>query len=286
MSGVMIAFDVETTGKNPETDQIVEISMCLYETGRERTYHRLVKPGIPITRGAQAVHGISMEDVADAPGFADIADDVEQFLDRADVLVGYNVRFDIRVVESEFARIGREIDLGSRLVVDPYRIWQSLEPRTLSDAYRRFVGGELENAHSAEHDVQAAVNVLRGIRRTFNLEETSWEELARMSNPGRDTWIGNTNHFVWSHEQVIVNFGKYNGRPLLEVAERDRGYLEWIKRSDFPAHVQNLCKGALSGLDEDDFNERIVRSFGAPPIAEEEVSEKKPEEENSPGDDH
>lgn len=268
MSGVMIAFDVETTGKNPETDQIVEISMCLYETGRERTYHRLVKPDIPITKGAQAVHGISMDDVADAPGFAEIAGDVERFLDQADVLVGYNVRFDIRVVESEFARIGREIDLGSRLVVDPYRIWQALEPRTLSDAYRRFVGGELENAHSAEHDVQAAVNVLRGIRRTFNLEETTWEELARMSNPGRDSWIGTTNHLVWSHEQVIVNFGKYNGRPLLEVATRDRGYLEWIMRSDFPAHVRNLCKGALKGIEEDDFNERIVRSFGAPPPAE------------------
>ena len=267
----MIAFDVETTGKNPDTDQIVEISMCLYETGRERTYHRLVKPDIPITRGAEAVHGISMDDVADAPSFADIADDVERFLDHADVLVGYNVRFDIRVVESEFARIGREIDLSSRLVVDPYRIWQSLEPRTLSDAYRRFVGGELENAHSAEHDVQAAVNVLRGIRRTFNLEEATWEELARMSNPGRDSWIGSSNHFVWSHEQVVVNFGKYNGRPLLEVAGRDRGYLEWIMRSDFPPHVQNLCKGALSGLDESEFNDRIVRVFGAPPVAEEEV---------------
>lgn len=283
MSGVMIAFDVETTGKNPDTDQIVEISMCLYETGRERTYHRLVKPDIPITRGAEAVHGISMDDVADAPRFADIADDVERFLDHADVLVGYNVRFDIRVVESEFARIGRPIDLSSKLVVDPYRIWQSLEPRTLSDAYRRFVGGELENAHSAEHDVQAAVNVLRGIRRTFNLEEATWEELARMSNPGRDSWIGTSNHFVWSYEQVVVNFGKYNGRPLLEVASRDRGYLEWIMRSDFPPHVQNLCKGALSGLDESDFNERIVRVFGPPPVADEKAdAEEDSETEQNP----
>ena len=261
----MIAFDVETTGKNPDTDQIIEISMCLYEGGREEEYYQLIRPEVPIAKGAQAVHGISMEDVSEMPSFSEVADEIEEFLGRADVYVGYNVRFDIRCVEQEFERMGRTIDLSSKLVVDPYRIWQSLEPRSLSDAYRRFVGGELENAHSAAADVQAAVDVLRGIRRTFNLEETSWEELAKMTSPEKDLWIGPSHQFVWSAGEVVFGFGKYNGRPILEVANRDAGYLKWIKGADFPPHVKSLCKGALSGLTEEDFNARIIKVFGPPP---------------------
>lgn len=265
MSKIMIAFDVETTGRNPDTDQIVELSMCLYEGGREETYYQLFKPDVPIAKGAEAVHGISMADVADKPRFEAKADEVEAFLNRADVIVGYNVRFDIRCVEKEFERIGRTIDLTSRLVVDPFRIWQVLEPRSLTDAYRRFVGGELENAHSAEADVQAAVDVLRGIRRTFNLEETSWEELARMTNPEKDYWVGPTNHFSWSAGEVVFGFGKYNGRPVFEVREREESYLRWILKADFPPHVGNICKGVLSGISEAEFNQKILDHFGQPP---------------------
>ena len=261
----MIAFDVETTGRNPDTDQIVELSMCLYEGGTEESYYQLFKPEVPIAKGAQAVHGISFEDVAHSPSFGEVADEVEAFLARADVIVGYNVRFDIRCVEKEFERIGRTIDLSSRLVVDPYRIWQSLEPRSLTDAYKRFVGGEFEDAHSAEADVQAAVDVLRGIRRTFNLEETSWEELAKMTNPEKEYWVGPTNHFTWSVGEIVFGFGKYNGRPLFEVQQREATYLQWIERSDFPAHVKSLCKGALSGISEEDFNKRILAHYGTPP---------------------
>ncbi len=48
MSKIMIAFDVETTGKNPDTDQIIEISMCLYDGGQEESYYQLIKPDVPI----------------------------------------------------------------------------------------------------------------------------------------------------------------------------------------------------------------------------------------------
>lgn len=266
MSKIMIAFDVETTGKNADTDQIIEISMCLYEAGKEESYHRLLKPSVPISRGAERVHGISLEDVQDAPSFSEVADEIFAFLTAAEVIVGYNVRFDIRFVEKEFARIGKEIHLDSKLVVDPFRIWQTMEPRKLEDAHVRFVGSELENAHSATADVQAAVKVLRGMRRTFNLEEAEWEELARLTDPSRDSWIGSSNHFLWEEGQVVFNFGKYNGRLILEVAELDASYLNWIQRADFPRHVQNLCKGALSGYAADAFNERIVSAFGPPPL--------------------
>ena len=86
-----------------------------------------------------------------------------------------------------------------------------------------------------------------------------------MTNTEKDLWIGPSHQFVWSAGEVVFGFGKYNGRPLLEVATRDAGYLRWIQGADFPPHVKSLCKGALSGLSEEDFNARIVEHFGAPP---------------------
>jgi len=207
-----------------------------------------------------------MEDVKDAPAFSEVADEILGFLQAAEVIVGYNVRFDIRFVENEFLRIGREMHLDEKLVVDPYRIWQVLEPRRLEDAYLRFVGEKFEGAHSATEDVRAAVMVLRGLRRAFNLEEAAWEDLARLTNPERDSWIGNTNHFIWEEGQVVFNFGKYSGRLLLEVASMDASYLSWIQRADFPKHVRNLCKGALEGFAPEAFHARIASSFGPPPI--------------------
>ena len=265
MSKVMIAFDVETTGKNSETDQIIEISMCLYDAGEERSLLKLIKPAVPISPGAQRVHGISMEDLVDAPRFEEVADEILDFLNSADVIVGYNVRFDIRFVEKEFARIGKHIQLDEKMVVDPLRIWQAMEPRRLEDAHRRFVGTEMENAHSAEADVQAAVRVLRGVREAFNLQEAGWEDLARLTTPEKEFWIGPSNHLRWEEGHVIFGFGKYSGKPLVDVGAADPGYLRWVIKSDFPAHVQNLSKGAMEGYKEEDYNARIVRAFGPPP---------------------
>ncbi|MGA1494654.1 MAG: hypothetical protein ACO37D_04570, partial [Rhodothermales bacterium] len=65
--------------------------------------------------------------------------------------------------------------------------------------------------------------------------------------------------------EVVFSFGKYNGRPLFEIVERDAGYLRWIMKADFPMHVQNVCKGVLSGMTEQDFNTRILEHYGHPP---------------------
>lgn len=271
MSKVMIAFDVETTGKNAETDQIIEISMCLYEAGDEKKFLRLIKPDVAISPGAERVHGITMEDLEDAPSFSEVADEILEFLNSADVIVGYNVRFDIRFIEKEFARVGMTIQLDEKLVVDPFRIWQAMEPRSLEDAHLRFVGSEMENAHSAEADVQAAVRVLRGIREAFNLQEADWEDLARLTTPEKAYWIGSSSHILWEDDRVMFGFGKYNGRSVLDSARADPGYLSWILKANFPKHVQNLCKGALDGYKESDYNARIVQAFGAPPAPAEEA---------------
>ena len=65
-------FDCETTGTDPDADEIVSLALVLLdrdgvETGR---FSSLVRPSCPIPEDATAIHGISDADVADAPTFA------------------------------------------------------------------------------------------------------------------------------------------------------------------------------------------------------------------------
>src|SRR5690242_16597721 len=68
-------FDCETTGTDPNADEIVELALILLdreglETGR---FSSLVRPSSPIPEEATAIHGISDKDVAGAPTFAELA---------------------------------------------------------------------------------------------------------------------------------------------------------------------------------------------------------------------
>lgn len=268
----LVAFDVETTGKNPLVDQIIEISICEVSSdelkkvdGDIPTYLQRFRPDVPVSPGAQAVHGISDQDLADEPPFSACADEVERLLLQADVLIGYNVGFDIRFVEAEFQRLGRKLDLYSRRVVDPLRIWQTMEPRRLENAVERFVGGSLEGAHSAEADTRAVLQVLSGMTDAFGLA-SDWDELALMTNPDRASWVGTSNHFRWEAGQVVVGFGKYAGRGLHALAKEDPDYIRWIQGADFPRHVQSLCKGALSDISIEEFHLKVHQHFPQPEL--------------------
>ncbi len=73
----IVFFDLETTGLNIASDRIVEISLLkVYPDGREESVTKRVKPGIPISDEASAIHGISNEDVKDEPVFSQIADQI------------------------------------------------------------------------------------------------------------------------------------------------------------------------------------------------------------------
>ena len=87
----LVFFDLETTGTDRIQDRIVEIAAIRISPGGVvATFDRRVNPGIPIPRESTAVHGISDEDVKDAPRFAAIAGEVDAFFADAD-LGGYLV---------------------------------------------------------------------------------------------------------------------------------------------------------------------------------------------------
>ncbi len=105
-----IVLDTETTGLEPELNhRVIEIG-CVELVNRRptgRTFHRYFNPEREIDEGALSVHGISRTDLDGQPRFAQIADELLEFL-RGSELVIHNADFDIAFLDAELSRVPGE----------------------------------------------------------------------------------------------------------------------------------------------------------------------------------
>lgn len=177
-----LVFDTETTGLNPASDQIIEISIQVGCGDDSEIKTRRVKPTIAISPEATAIHGITKEDVKDCPTFKQLGNSIREYFEKATVIVGYNFSFDLQILQAELQRNGfQPIQLHDKSIVDPLNIWRRLRPRKLTDTYKTFCGKDLPDAHNAEADVRATDEVFQAMRKSFDLEGTSIEEWSSSS---------------------------------------------------------------------------------------------------------
>jgi DNA polymerase-3 subunit epsilon len=158
----IIVFDLETTSTDTSEARIVEI--CLVKVlpdGTTKTHTTLVNPGVPIPEGASEVHGIKDEDVKDSPKFKDIAKGVLYFIRDCD-LGGYNqLSYDIPVLAEEFERAGiKKHGLFEVKYLDALPVFRDQVPHTLSGACEFYLDKKLDDAHSAEADTLATLEVI------------------------------------------------------------------------------------------------------------------------------
>jgi len=240
----IVVLDVETTGKEKSTDQIIElcIRFGLGDDAEFRVWR--IKPSIPIHPEAQGVHGISMEMLADCPSFQEALPEFLPLITEADLIVGYNVAFDLDMIQSELSR-AKLPPISFKKVVDVLRLWHYAEPRTLVAAHAKFCKAELVNAHQASVDVAATARVLEAMLGAFGMTDKPWAEIAAISDPfaSRTTWIGPSMHVQWDERGCVVwGFGKHKGQ---QVSQSDRGFLRWVLGKDFPPHVKKICEVAM-----------------------------------------
>lgn len=131
MAERLVVLDTETTGK-PVDDghRLLEVG-CIELIDRRRTglnFHRRVNPGRPIDPKAVAVHGISDADVADAPKFSVIMDDLMAFV-RDSTVVIHNAPFDLSFLNMEMALAGCSTPLQDLCeIVDTLQLARRLHP--------------------------------------------------------------------------------------------------------------------------------------------------------------
>lgn len=260
----VIVLDCETTGTDRTRDQVIEVCIQRGLRGSVSAFTWRIKPSVPIHPDAQAAHGITLEQLAACPPFAAVSLAIATALTEADVIVGYNVAFDLEMLHGEFSRIGKTVDTSRKIVVDAYRLWQQCEPRKLGDAHRRFVGETFEGAHSAAADVAATGRVLEAMLGAFELDAGDWAAIAHRADPEHGAWIGPSRHLRWEHGVVVVAFGKHRGVALHDlVAGADRGFVQWVMTKDFPLHVKEVCRAALV-RPRDEFLAWITERFPPP----------------------
>ncbi len=256
----VLLLDVETTGTNKAVDQVIELAIQYGFDAHDPTGFVVpapvtvwrFKPDVPIHPEAARVHGISIEMLADAPAFRVHAQRILELIDQAAVLIGYNVSFDLEMLQAEAARAGLTFPaLRDTHIVDPLRIWHHFEPRTLAAAHARFVGDGFENAHSAAADIAATGRVAIAMFEQFGLSGQPWDAISELCNPDRKFWLGNTGHLRWAPTAadgvvVVITFGKHKDAALHELAVTQPGYLRWVLKQDFPPHVKQICHEAVS----------------------------------------
>jgi len=159
-----IVLDTETTGLSPEKgDRVVEIG-CLelsnhMATGE--TYHCYINPQMAIPSGAQDVHGLSDEFLADKPLFPAIADEFLAFIG-SDPLVIHNAAFDMGFINAELRRMGKP-PLPSSQAVDTVSMARQNfpgSPASLDALCRRFnIDNSARTMHGALLDAELLAEV-------------------------------------------------------------------------------------------------------------------------------
>ena len=239
----LCVFDLETTGVQVAKDRIVEISILKVNPDASRESKTwLVNPEMPIPPDSSAIHGITDEKVKDAPTFRDIASKVLDMISGSD-LGGFNSnRFDVPLLAEELLRAGLDFDLNKFKLVDAQTIFHKMEPRNLTAAYQFYCKKDLENAHSAEADVLATFEVLDAQVGHYDDLPNDIAGLSEISSHHKFADLAGFIAFD-KEDHECFTFGKYKGKRVKEVFQKDLGYYGWIQNADFPLYTKKVLTG-------------------------------------------
>ena len=191
-----VVLDTETTGiEHKEGHRIIEIG-CVEVIDRRLTgrhYHVYINPQREIDEGAQAVHGISLEFLADKPRFGEIAQTLAEYLDGAELII-HNAPFDLGFLNHEFKTVNpaheplearqpvidtlveaRQLYPGQRNSLDAlckrFEIDNSnrelhgalLDAQLLGDVYLAMTGGQIDIGLAAEDNAETGAMATAGL---------------------------------------------------------------------------------------------------------------------------
>jgi len=202
-----IAFlDVETTGRDWQKDRVIELGIVIGRQGEVIERHSwLINPGIPVSAEASAVHGIKDSDLEGKPSFHEVVPEIIRALEGC-VPAAYNAEFDKSFLLAELERalvraeqpppaIRREI-----VWLDPLtfarELYKEEDSRALGEMAAR-LGIQLENAHRATDDAEAALRVLYAfakdprVPKSYAAVVQEQRRLGRIQDEARRMWRKN-----------------------------------------------------------------------------------------------
>lgn len=239
----IVFFDLETTGaaKNPAAVRIIEICGVKVDENLniiDRIYFKCSNDGVPIDPDAFERHHIREEDLEGCPTFNEVAPAVFEFFDGCDIGGHYCTFFDAPILYESFLRAGLTWNFREVKVHDTYTTYKKYNSGKLGELYKRYTGQDLKDAHSADADTMAVIEVFR--HQTEDGQTLDEDELSTFAD--RLDMAGN---FMFGHKEdgerfVYANFGKYKGKDVREI---DPAYLDWIGNNDgFPTDTRHYAR--------------------------------------------
>jgi DNA polymerase III epsilon subunit-like protein len=220
----LIFLDTETTGIGPE-DRLCQVAYKFQAVENEA----LFKPPVPIGIDAMAVAHITNKMVTDKEPFLDSAmhKALGEIFSGEHILVAHNAGFDVEMLRRE--------KLEPKKIIDTFKLAQYLDvpgeiPKYALQYLRYYYELEVDNAPA--HDALGDIRVLEKLF-DFYFE--------KMLSAKSDEMAVLEEMLAVSVRPVLVkkfNFGKYIGRDVADIAQKDRGYLQWLLNEKIRARDQ------------------------------------------------
>ncbi len=157
---VYVVVDVDTTGGRGDRHRVTEIGAVRMQNGRiVDRFQTLLNPQRSIPAGITRLTGITEAMVADAPYFADVADELEGFFKDA-IFVAHNVGFDYRFLSREYERLGRPFRYPKLCTLSSMRRLYPGQDSYSLGALCRAYDIPLRQHHRALCDAEAAAELL------------------------------------------------------------------------------------------------------------------------------
>lgn len=165
-----VALDTETTGMDIASgNRIVEIG-CIEIIQRVitgRKFHVYLNPDRDSEPGALQVHGLTREFLADKPRFSDVAQDLLDFIDDAELLI-HNASFDLGFLNHELRLLSRNTRVEDQNpVIDTLTLARQLHPgqrNSLDALCKRYqVDNSGRSYHGALLDARLLADVYLGM---------------------------------------------------------------------------------------------------------------------------
>ena len=167
----LVFLDLETTGAAAHFDRITEIGLVEVDNGRHLgEWSSLVNPERPISSMIESLTGITDAMVANAPTFAELADELFERL-AGKTLVAHNAHFDFGFLRSEFRRVGLKYAPDVLCTVRLSRSLYPHEKRHNLDSLIERHGFSCETRHRAMADARVLWDFTQRIHRDIGVAE-------------------------------------------------------------------------------------------------------------------
>lgn len=166
-----IAFDVETTGLNPQENEILEIGALKVRDGKvAERFMEFIRPTCSIAPAITELTGITDKMVAGARTRCQVISDFLDFCGD-DVLIGHNVSFDYSFMKCSAAADGLPFE---KMGIDTLKIAQKVHKDLESKSLGSLCGYyhiENKSAHRAYHDALATAKLYQTLAHFFEEKE-------------------------------------------------------------------------------------------------------------------